>query len=236
MNQTILIDRVVIKNWGSGIFPGYWESGPRLLLLENRRKIEPKEIPSRLIPRLLVVFTRQLEILVTSLNRAPWTNKTSLAYLNRIEVINFSNFTLTTSFFWYDFSALHLSINFIHFTRQWCSNSVSFFWRYSSRISKFLTFLWKLSLQVLKEFDNWRKKHQSNVNYLFEYDFMVTKNTSHLFSSIATVTSVFAVKGLFYSRTNDTFCLFFTLKRYCLVALNYRWYKILRNTYLQGFK
>ena len=43
------------------------ESGPRLLLLENRRKIEPKEIPSRLIPRLLVVFTRQLEILVTTL-------------------------------------------------------------------------------------------------------------------------------------------------------------------------
>ena len=30
-------------------------------------KIEPKEIPSRLIPRLLVVFTRQLEILVTTL-------------------------------------------------------------------------------------------------------------------------------------------------------------------------
>ena len=31
------------------------------------RKIEPKEIPSCLIPRLLVVFTRQLEILVTTL-------------------------------------------------------------------------------------------------------------------------------------------------------------------------
>ena len=40
---------------------------PRLLLLENRRKIEPKEIPSCLIPLLLVVFTRQLEILVTTL-------------------------------------------------------------------------------------------------------------------------------------------------------------------------
>ena len=35
--------------------------------MENRRKIEPKEIPSRLIPHLLVVFTRQLEILVTTL-------------------------------------------------------------------------------------------------------------------------------------------------------------------------
>ena len=33
----------------------------------NRRKIEPKEIPSHLIPRLLVVFIRQLEILVTTL-------------------------------------------------------------------------------------------------------------------------------------------------------------------------
>ena len=35
--------------------------------MENRRKIEPKKIPSRLLPRLLVVFTRQLEILVTTL-------------------------------------------------------------------------------------------------------------------------------------------------------------------------
>ena len=165
-------------------------------------------------------------------HRALWTDEMSLVYLNRIEVIKFSNFTLTTSFFWYDFSALHLSINFIHFTRQWCSNSVSFFSRYSSRISKFLTFLWKLSLQVLKEFDNWRKKYKFNVNYLCEYDFMrLQKFTSGLFSSIATVTSVFVVKGLFYSRINDKFCLFFTLKWYCLVALNYRRYKILRNTY-----
>ena len=31
----------------------------------HRRKIEPKEIPRCLIPRLLVVFTWQLEILVT---------------------------------------------------------------------------------------------------------------------------------------------------------------------------
>ena len=59
--------RVVIKSRGPGIFPGYQESVPQLLLLENRRKIEPQEMPSRLIPRLLVVFTRQLEILVTTL-------------------------------------------------------------------------------------------------------------------------------------------------------------------------
>ena len=35
--------------------------------MENRRKIQPKEIPSCMIPRLLVVFTWQLEIVVTTL-------------------------------------------------------------------------------------------------------------------------------------------------------------------------
>ena len=52
---------------GPGISLGYYESGPRLLSQESRRKIQPKEIPSCLIPHLFVVFTRQLEILVTSL-------------------------------------------------------------------------------------------------------------------------------------------------------------------------
>ena len=51
---------------GRGFSPAT-KSGPQLLLLENRRKVQPKEIPSRLIPRLLDVFTRQLEILVTTL-------------------------------------------------------------------------------------------------------------------------------------------------------------------------
>lgn len=150
--------------------------------------------------------------------------------------MKFSNFTLTTSFFWYDFSALHLSINFIHFTRLWCSNSVSFFWRYSSRISKFLTFLWKLSLQVLKEFDNWRKKHQSNVNYLCEYDFMVTKNTSDQFSSIATVTSVFAVKGLFLFKNQWHVLFIFYFEMLLPCCLELRPTKFLSNTYFQGFK
>ena len=59
--------RAVIKRRGSGISPGYYEHGPWLLAKENRRKIEPKETPSCLIPHLLVVFTRQLEILVTAL-------------------------------------------------------------------------------------------------------------------------------------------------------------------------
>ena len=46
--------------------PTIYECGFRLLSKENRRKTEPKEIPSCLIPRLLVVFTWQLEILVTT--------------------------------------------------------------------------------------------------------------------------------------------------------------------------
>ena len=50
-----------------GISPGYYKHGPWLLSKENRRKIEPKETPSCLIPCLLVVFTWQLEILVTTL-------------------------------------------------------------------------------------------------------------------------------------------------------------------------
>ena len=61
------LNRAVIRSRGPGISLGYYECGPWLLLLENRRKIEPKEIPSCLIPHLLVVFNRQLEILVTSL-------------------------------------------------------------------------------------------------------------------------------------------------------------------------
>ena len=42
------------------VVPGYFHR-------KNRRKTEPKEIPSFLIPCLLAVFTRQLKILVTSL-------------------------------------------------------------------------------------------------------------------------------------------------------------------------
>ena len=50
--------RAILKSQGPGIFPGYYECDRQLLLLENRRKLEPKDIP---------VFTRQLEILVTTL-------------------------------------------------------------------------------------------------------------------------------------------------------------------------
>ena len=47
--------------------PGYYECGPRLSLMENKGKLKPKETPRCLIPRLLVVFTHQLEILTTTL-------------------------------------------------------------------------------------------------------------------------------------------------------------------------
>ena len=48
--------QAVIKSQGPGISPGYYECGPWLLQLENRRKTEPKEIASHLIPCLLVVY------------------------------------------------------------------------------------------------------------------------------------------------------------------------------------
>ena len=58
----------VINSQGPWISPGYYEPGPRLLSWERRRKIEPKEIPSCLIPCLLVVFIWQPEILLKSLS------------------------------------------------------------------------------------------------------------------------------------------------------------------------
>ena len=48
--------RVAIKRRGPGISPGYFW-----------RKIEPNEIPSCLIPHLVVIFAWQLEILLTTL-------------------------------------------------------------------------------------------------------------------------------------------------------------------------
>ena len=47
----------------------FHEYDPSLLPQEIRRKIEPKEIPSSLIHRLLVVFTWKLEISMTAPNR-----------------------------------------------------------------------------------------------------------------------------------------------------------------------
>ena len=55
--------RAVIKRQGPGISPGDF---PRVLLKEKRKKLEPEETPSCLIPRPCVVFTQQIKILVTA--------------------------------------------------------------------------------------------------------------------------------------------------------------------------
>ena len=64
-NKTIILFIAVIKRLGPGISLGYYKHAPhpppppRLPLKENRRKMEPKETPNCLIPRLLVVFSQQ---------------------------------------------------------------------------------------------------------------------------------------------------------------------------------
>ena len=61
--EDVTIHIIVIKKWGPWISLGYYEHGPRLLSNENKKNIIPKETPSgSMIPRLLVVFTLQLEI------------------------------------------------------------------------------------------------------------------------------------------------------------------------------
>ena len=59
-----LISGLSLRAGGRGFSPATKRVAPGYFYW----KIEPKEIPSRLIPRLLVVFTRQLEILVTTLD------------------------------------------------------------------------------------------------------------------------------------------------------------------------
>ena len=68
-------NRAVIKSQGLGISPSYYECGPRLFLMENKGKLEPKETPRWLIRRLFVVFTQQLEILTTTLENVPFIIK-----------------------------------------------------------------------------------------------------------------------------------------------------------------
>ena len=52
---------------GAGDFPWLLRTWPPATFIGKQKKIEPKEIPSCLISRLLVVFTQQLKILVTAL-------------------------------------------------------------------------------------------------------------------------------------------------------------------------
>ena len=58
--------RAAIKSQGQRISSGYYECGPPATFI-GKKKTEPKEIPSCLIPHMLVVFTWQLETLVTTL-------------------------------------------------------------------------------------------------------------------------------------------------------------------------
>ena len=72
------------------------------------RKIEPKEIPSCLIPRLLVVFTRQLEILVTFLWCLGQQHNTTMCWSD-------STPRPATSLFWQICQSWHLS----HYNEIW---------------------------------------------------------------------------------------------------------------------
>ena len=67
--KLLFFARDVIKRWGPRISPSYYECGPWLLSKEynNRRKTGPKETVSCMISHQLVVFTQQLEIVVTTL-------------------------------------------------------------------------------------------------------------------------------------------------------------------------
>ena len=71
VNKTIRTQNnlAVIKSWGPGISSRYYECGPWVpaTFIGKCKKTEPKEIPGCLISRPLVVFTRQLKILVTTL-------------------------------------------------------------------------------------------------------------------------------------------------------------------------
>ena len=69
-----------------------------MLSQENRRKIEPKEIPRCLIPPLLIVFTRQLEILVTT-----------LAFLRMLNFKNLVSFFFSFFLFFFFTSHSHSS-------------------------------------------------------------------------------------------------------------------------------
>ena len=85
------MNRAVIKSWGPGIFPGYYECGPQPLSFENRRKSKPKEIATCLIPHLLDVLTRQLEILVAT-----------LVLTLEVPTVTNSNFLLTISIHYHE--------------------------------------------------------------------------------------------------------------------------------------
>ena len=67
VNAYSVLAGMSLRAGGLGISSGHYECGPQLPSYENRTKIESKEIPRPLDPRLFVVFNRQLEILATTL-------------------------------------------------------------------------------------------------------------------------------------------------------------------------
>ena len=62
----MVISGLSLRAGGWGFSPATKRVTPGYFHWKMKKK-EPKEIPSHLIPRLLVAFTRQLEILVTTL-------------------------------------------------------------------------------------------------------------------------------------------------------------------------
>ena len=61
------VNRAVIERRGWGFPPATMNVAPDYFHRKTEEQIEQNETPSCLIPRLLVVFTRQLEMLVTTL-------------------------------------------------------------------------------------------------------------------------------------------------------------------------
>ena len=61
VNAFSVLAGLSLRAEGLGISFGYYGCGPHILSYENRRKIESKEIPSRLIPAYLWYLTGNLK-------------------------------------------------------------------------------------------------------------------------------------------------------------------------------
>ena len=66
VNAYSVLAGLLLRDGGLGISSGYYECGPRLLSYENRRKIESKETPSRLMPAYLWYLTGHLKIILAT--------------------------------------------------------------------------------------------------------------------------------------------------------------------------
>ena len=107
----------VIKRWGLGISPGYYESGPWLLSKENRRKKEPKETLHCLIPHLKSSWQ-------------PWTllhNRREVWFGHLNQTVQSLNFLLWTTHIFYT-----CDINFLSKWTMPYINSLSKSWMWSN--------------------------------------------------------------------------------------------------------